>query len=260
MSPRLRVRRFTRDSLVAYGILVGLTGCSHPLTVTNLNQYSVPVKLSSFESAPLGGILPYSGTPDGRYYFNSLIERINQSPLVASVQTEYIMKPNDPQPPDLILSIDPVVQYRSSGWNFLINWPGFIIIAPVWHGYVYHADIDTGLVIHDSSGQVLSDSSVPMAYNIRQADPDRAMWASFPLGWLAFGSISLLSGIYDAFNFDRDIIGDLQGHIDDNYGRFVANQVSPKVQAAADSLREAPAVGAGPADAPAVPTGSSQGP
>jgi hypothetical protein len=39
-----------------------------------------------------------------------------------------------------------------AGWNFLINWPGFVVFLPAWVGYGYHAEVETRLRIEDSEG------------------------------------------------------------------------------------------------------------
>src|SRR3990167_4580450 len=40
---------------------------------------------------------------------------------------------------DFIVKLTTSSTYRGSGWNFLINWPGFLIWTPAWHGYNYGA-------------------------------------------------------------------------------------------------------------------------
>ncbi len=237
-------------SLLA-ALVLGSSACSHPLKVKNLDLYSVPIRLSSFENPPNVGILPYTGQPDGLFYFNTLVERINASPTVNEVHTYYIPKRSAGGfQPDLILSINPKVNYRSSGWNFLINWPGFLIFTPSWNGYVYHADIVTQFVIHDGKSNVLSESQIPISYSIRQAAMNRTIFTG--LTWLEVSALALFGGIYNANVFDRNIIGPLQTHIKDNYGNYISNQFQPKVQAAADAIRTLPHVGAGSPERPGM--------
>ena len=38
---------------------------------------------------------------------------------------------------DFIVKLDIPTEYKGSGWNFLINFPGFLIFTPAWNGYVY---------------------------------------------------------------------------------------------------------------------------
>jgi hypothetical protein len=218
-------------------------------------MYSTPTRLEGGDRRINVAILPFSGSPDETYYFNALLDRIHQSPAVAEVRTDYIAGKGGSFDPDVILSIKPQVSYRSSGWNFLINWPGFLIFTPAWNGYVYHADILTRVAIHDGSGDLISEEQIPISYDIRQAEMDRTIWTG--LTWLEVSALALIGGIYNAFVFDDDILPQLQVHVKDNYSTYVGNAVRPKILAAAEaSAAEAPAapapVAADPAPAPEV--------
>jgi len=213
-------------------------GCSHALTVKNLDAYAAPVQLASGDEKFTIAVLPYSGRPDGMFYFNSLVERIHNSPAVSELRTDYVPTKNGRFEPVLIVSISALVDYRSSGWNFLINWPGFLIFTPAWNGYVYHADILTQVVIHDGEGKVLSEDEIPISYSIRQAEMDRTIFTG--LTWLEVSLLAFGGGIYNANNFDEDIVGALQVHVKDNYVNYVASKVGPKLIAAADAARPAP--------------------
>lgn len=225
--------------LFAASLAVFLTvACSHELTVRNLDLYATPVHLASGDEKFAVAVLPYSGAPDGMFFFNALVERIHNSPAVSELRTDYLPGKGGRFEPVLILSINPQVQYRSSGWNFLINWPGFLIFTPAWNGYVYHADILTQVAIHDGSGKLLSQSEIPISYSIRQAEMDRTIFTG--LTWLEVSLLAFGGGIYNANVFDEDIVGALQVHVKDNYVNYVANQVAPKLIAAAESARPVP--------------------
>lgn len=231
-------RSWTRDLLTTSLAAILLLSCSHELTVLNLDIYAAPVRLASGDEKFTVAVLPYSGRPDGMFYFNALVERIHNSPAVSELRTDYLPGKGGRFEPVLILSIIPQVKYRSSGWNFLINWPGFLIFTPAWNGYVYHADILTQVVIHDRTGRPLSESEIPISYSIRQAEMDRTIFTG--LTWLEVSLLAFGGGIYNAFTFDDDIIGGLQVHVKDNYVNFVSNQVGPKLISAAEAARPVP--------------------
>jgi hypothetical protein len=214
-----------------------LSGCSHELAVKNLDLYSAPTRLEGSEEPINVAILPFAGGPDETYYFNALLDRIHQSPAVKEVRTDYIPGKDDAFRPDVILAIKPSVQYRSSGWNFLINWPGFLIFTPAWNGYVYHADIMTHVAIHDANGQPVSEESIPISYSIRQAEMDRTIWTG--LTWLEFSVLALVGGVYNAFVFDEDIVPQLQTQVRENYATYVGNAVRPKIISAAEASHRA---------------------
>jgi hypothetical protein len=224
-------------------LLLPLAGaCTHALVVKNLDLYSASTHLEGGDRRINLAILPFSGSPDETYYFNALLDRIHQSPAVAEVRTDYIAGKGGSFKPDVILSIQPQVTYRSSGWNFLINWPGFLIFTPAWNGYVYHADILTRVAIHDGAGNLVSDEQIPISYSIREAQMDRTIWTG--LTWLEVSVLAFVGGIYNAFVFDDDIIPQLQVHVKDNYSTYVGNAVRPKILAAAEA--SAPAQAAPP--------------
>ena len=235
-----------------------VVGCTHELAVKNLDMYSTPTRLEGGDRRINLAVLPFSGSPDETYYFNALLDRIHQSPAVAEVRTDYIAGKGGSFKPDVIMSIKPQVSYRSSGWNFLINWPGFLIFTPAWNGYVYHADILTRVAIHDGAGNLVSEEQIPISYSIRQAEMDRTIWTG--LTWLEVSVLALVGGIYNAFVFDDDILPQLQVHVKDNYSTYVGNAVRPKILAAAEaSSAEAPAASEAPEQgAPVLPETAGQ--
>lgn len=208
-------------------------GCTHELAVKNLDTYSTPTRLEGSDRRINVAILPFSGGPDETYYFNALLDRIHQSPAVEEVRTDYVIGQSGSFQPDVVLSIDPQVSYRSSGWNFLINWPGFLIFTPAWNGYVYHADILTKVGIHDRNGQPIFEDTIPISYDIRQAEMDRTIWTG--LTWLEWSVLALVGGVYNAFVFDDDIVPQLQVHVKDNYSTYVGNKVRPKILTVAEA-------------------------
>lgn len=138
--------------------------------------------------------------------------------------------------PDLILSIDTHCEYRSSGWNFLINFPGFLVFAPAWNGYVYRADIATDVTIQDVDGDVLEHAHVLVSYNIREGDADRVVLAH--VSWLEVGVLAFVGGIYNARTFDRDLIPELQLRVRSNYANYVMHQIEPQLRAATAAVME----------------------
>ncbi len=217
-------------------------GCSHALQVKNREMYTVALKLGSADTTkPVVAILPFSGSADSLFYFNALVERLSMDPAIGEVRTDYMahLAKDAMKKPDLILSVQPNVEYRSSGWNFVINWPGFLIFTPAWNGYVYHADIMTSVVIHDPDGNALDQMSIPVSYNLRHADFDRTVFTG--LTWLEVSALALIGGIYNANAFDRDVIAPLQLQVKDNYSNYVLAQVQGRVRSIAKSIDSAEA-------------------
>lgn len=226
------LRDLTRLGVLALGLGLA-TGCTHALQVKNLADYQEPIRLGREQRPPRIGIEPYTGPHEAFFFFNALVERLGTSPDVEDLKTDYVAGKHDSFLPDVVLSIDHRLAYRSSGWNFFVDWPGFVALMPAWVGYGYHAEIETRIRIRDGRGQLVTEESIPMAYRMRHADMDRTVWAGlgfFPGLWSvsAFGG-----GIYAALEFDEDAIGGFQASVRDNYSSYVANRVLDRLAALA---------------------------
>lgn len=231
-----------KERLLAILLLAPMaSACSHALAIKNLDVYATPVRMSSSDHTPKVAVLPFKGQHDSLFYFNSIVQSLSADPGIGELTTDYVTKRNAPPSsrPDLILSISPHVEYRSSGWNFLINWPGFLIFTPAWNGYVYHADVMTRIAIHAGNGDLIAEAAVPVTYSIRHAEMDRTIFTGISwTGW-DLTLLSLGGGIYNAFVFDRDLIGKFQVQSKDNYATFVTNQIRPKIRSAMEAVASA---------------------
>jgi hypothetical protein len=197
--------------------------CSHPLEVKNFHTYSRPAQYVKLEPPPKVAVLPFSGTPDSAFYFNTLLDRLNRNPSIDEIRTDWARPRGTRFEPDLVLSINPNVLYRSSGWNFVKNFPGFLVWAPAAAGYTYRADIVTDVVFYDAEGNELARKQIPISYDIRQAEFDRTAIAE--ISWFEVGLFALIGGIYNANTFDRDIIVPLQLQVKDNYANYVQTEL-----------------------------------
>lgn len=208
--------------LVLFLISMSFTvGCSHSLQVRNLDSFIVPFSFGESEKKVNLGIMPFTGKPDGLWFFNAIVESLNSRKDIDKLQTNYGAKGKFN--PDYILSIEPQAKYKSSAWNFIINFPGFIIFTPAWNGYVYSVDIKTTVTVYDGEEKKIKSFEIKTPYSIRHAEFDRTSFAE--LGYFLFGVPSFLGGIYNAFAFDDDIKGDLQFKIKENYRSYVVEQI-----------------------------------
>lgn len=240
--------------LLLLGFTSLLTACSHELQVKNLQMYAASTHLGTTEPKPFVAVVPFDGTPDEVFYHNALVERLAQDRSISKLQTDYVPhgRSGDADP-DLVVSIELTTIYRSSGWNFLINWPGFLIFTPAWNGYVYYADITTEVNVDDLDGKIVSRSSTPISYSIRQAEMDRTIFTG--LTWFEVSALAFGGGIYNANTFDRDIIGSLEVHVKDNYTNYVYGKMAPQIAEAASRVMTVPAATT-PAEPLATPPNS----
>ncbi len=113
-------------ALVACGVF---TGCTHKLQVKNLNSYQT-LTLNSLEKRLRVGIIP--STSD--IHAQKLIKGVGWAlgKLSADVLLPYSV--GSSKKVDVIANVSVRPEYKGSGWNFLINFPGFLIFTPAWHG------------------------------------------------------------------------------------------------------------------------------
>ena len=219
-----------RSAIAVGAFCLASLGCSHELQIKNLNTYNTPLHLGTVESTPAIAIVPFAGTEDDLFFFNDIVERLSQDPGIGDVRTDYIARlaRRGGFEPDLIVDVKTKVDYRSSGWNFLINWPGFLIFTPAWNGYVYHADVRTTFVFLDANGSALDQLDVPMSFSIRHADMDRTIFTG--LTWLEVSLLAFGGGIYNANSFDRDVIPPFHTQVKDTYANYVLAQAQQRVR------------------------------
>ena len=228
----------TRVRAIALALGLGLgTGCTHALQVQNLADYQEPIRLERPLHPPRIAIEPYTGPNEAFFFFNALVERLGTSMAVDEVRTDYVVAKDDSFLPDVVLSIDHRLDYSASGWNFLVDFPGYIAFMPAWIGYGYHADIETRVAIHDAQGALVAEETIPVAYRLRHADMDRTVWAGF--GWIAplYPVTAIGGGVYAALEFDDDVIGGFQAATRENYASWVANRLLEQIAARAPAVQ-----------------------
>jgi hypothetical protein len=156
--------------------------------------------------------------------------------------------PESRQHPDVVANIKVTSDYAGSGWNFLINWPGFLIFTPAWNGYVYKANYQVDVALAKGADNAPIDSwQMPIHLNLRQAEIDRT-WTE--VGWLEWGVIPLIGGmVFTAY--DKDVTDPLIQKIEVPIGNYVAQEIVNRINTC-DSLFVPPKPAATPAVSPVV--------
>lgn len=231
-------------------------GCSHQLQIKNFGAYAVPMRLIRINPPARVAIRPFAGTADDLFYFNALVERLQRDSGAYEVRTDWSGSASDFSP-ELVLSFDPKVAYRSSWVNIPINFPGFLLWIPAANGYVYKVDLNTDVGVYAPDGTELQKLTVPMQYNLRHSEFDRTSLAE--ISWFEVGIISLTSGIYGSLNFDPDLVQPFQQNVRENYASYVLNRVHPALLKVA-SNRPAPETGEPMPAVSAAPTRPEPGP
>lgn len=190
----------------------------HTLEVTNLARYQEPIRLEGQRRAPRVAVRPYTGPREAFFFFNALVARLAYSPAIEELRTDYVE--GDAFLPDVVLTLDHRIDYRSSSSNFLINFPGALLLTPGWHGYVYEAEIETSAQIHDATGALVSEEVTAQTYELRHADLDRTIFT---------GLLVFVGGIYDSLVFDEDLIGSFQAQVSENYSVYAGNRLLDQI-------------------------------
>jgi len=195
-------------------------GCNHALRVTNLGDYAVAARPASDAETLDVRLTPFSGTAEARFWFDAIVERLRQDPGIGELRSADEAADFEA---DRILAITPSVRHHSSGWNFWINWPGFLIFFPASHGYMYRVDVMTGIAIYDAAGRPREQIDLPVSYRLRHADMDRATFAN--MGWLFMSFTAFVGGIWNVRVFDDRLIEPTHEIVRDNYADFVSAEI-----------------------------------
>jgi len=202
------------------------SACSHTFTVKNLNTYRT-LGLGYAEGPVRIGLTTDTTQPVKSEYVRSICRALQNYGCASRVLFPYNLSLHRSDPKaDIIVNISPSINYSGSGWNFLINFPGFLIFTPAWNGYVYHADMDFRITLSDGRTNKLIDNFVvPIKYNLRHAATNRT-WTG--VGWLEVGNIPFIGGL--AFiRYDDNVTELLLQKVKDDVGNYVAEKIASKV-------------------------------
>lgn len=172
------------------GIIIAsfISGCTHQLDIKNLNTYRSTSLISLPEQARVG-IVADSYDMEGRRLVKEIAESLQKYNIWTT--TSAIL---NKESLDYIATVTVDSNYKGSGWNFLINWPGFLIFTPAWHGYNYTIEHHVSVLITDAkSGAQICSVITPIDLDIRHAAINRT-WTG--VGWLEFGIIPLVGGFF----------------------------------------------------------------
>ena len=135
----------------------------------------------------------------------------------------YPYEPSGDKPADWVAKIGIKAEYKGSGVNFWINFPGFLVWAPAWNGYVYKAnyDVHVDLVKGSDLNSALKILDLPIKLDIRQADIGRT-WTE--ISRLEYGVIALVSG-FVFLRYDTDVTPPLLRAIELPIGEYDAKQI-----------------------------------
>ena len=245
------VDRFIRVVCVAAAAWV--SGCSHTLTVKNLDCYQA-VTANSLKRPLRVGV---STIGQGNQNLMAGIAR-HLGQYQATVV--YPCAAND-RGVDVVASVAVRSKYEGSGWNFLVNFPGFLVWAPAWNGYVYEVSHTIDVQLNRGlDGEKIDTFTIPVVLDVRHAAIDRT-WTE--VSWFEFGVIAFVGGIV-FIQYDDDLTPLLDDEIGSPVGAFVAQEIVNRINQSgrfgalsAAAVAPSPALAPAPAAAPAAFTVNS---
>lgn len=209
--------------LMCVGILS--SGCSHQLQVKNLSAYRPEYIGNIPENLNVGIVSSIDGSEEQRLLI-SCINSLKSNGL--GVVYPYNISSNSKNEVDYILKISSTSRHDGSGTNFWINWPGFLIWTPAWHGYnyqvVYIFDID---IIDSATKKSFPHLSIPVDLDIRHAAMNRT-WTE--ISWLEWGAIALIGGIIFT-KYDPTVTPLLLDYSENKIGDYVGSKITNAIGA-----------------------------
>ncbi len=195
-----------------------ISGCSHQLTITNPDEYYAQTPYIN-NPVTIGIISPQ--TQDGERLVGEIVDNLRSIGNM-KVISPYTMNANNPV--DYVLDFNIQTDYRGDMTNFLISFPGFILLAPTWNGYFYSANMNTKVTITDfNTGEPLLTKAYETKYQCKQSEFDRT-WMQGVDWFLTYGLASFIGGIV-VTGYDDDITSDFVKGYSQPYGSYIARKV-----------------------------------
>lgn len=202
-----------------------VSGCSHQLQVKNLHLYQAESVDSPAVNSRVGITGNISSLEDNRMV-HAIADSLKKNGF--RVVQPYYANQNS-EPVDYVINVSTLSEYKGSGWNFLINFPGFLIFTPAWHGYNYKADFDYNVdITKTQNNEKLPRLSVPVHMDIRHAAMNRT-WTE--ISWVEFGAIALIGGIV-FIRYDNNVTPLLIDKTEYKIGDYVAGKITKAIIAA----------------------------
>lgn len=206
-----------RIALTFSALAALLSGCTHPMTVTNLNNYHNKTIVQLDERLRIG-VRANAADLNGHRFIHAVgrdLLKYNAQSTTAVDDTDYI---------DVIANISLVSQQRGSGWNFWCDFPGFLIWFPAWHGYNYHYMYDIDVTLNDArTGKLINSMYIPVRLDIKHANIDRT-WVD-GVAWPTLGATALFGGLHN-MTYDETVTPIVAQEVDPVLSDYVAQQIA----------------------------------
>lgn len=216
------------STLFAVVVLLS-SGCSHQLDVKNLSSYR-NIQITPLPKPLTVGVVPDAEDIDSMRLVKSVVTNLGKYSIVSV----FPFSATGTSMVDVVANITIRPEYKGSGLNFLINWPGFLIFMPAINGYIYEANYDVEVMLTEAAGDSKIDTwSIPIRLNLRHADMNRT-WTE--VGWLEVSVIPLIGGIFFT-QYDHSVTPILVDKIESPIGDYIASEIVARINQAEPIVR-----------------------
>ena len=126
--------------LILFSALIMFSGCKHQLGVRNIDDYTIYRNTPLKKNLSIGLV-----TESDDVYCQIIANGIADSLGKYSTDVMMLNDSSELKKVDVLAEVLITPEYKGSGWNFWINFPGFIVFAPAWNGYVYKVNYNVGI-------------------------------------------------------------------------------------------------------------------
>jgi len=201
--------------------MVLMGGCAHPLAIKNLDSYRA-YGASSLDKPLKIGIATDANESEQRRLLDGVATALGSY----SAQVVMPYAPNSQKEVDVIASIDIQAEHKGSGWNFLINWPGFLVWAPAWHGYIYEVKYTINCTLtKGGSKETIDQFRIPIALDVRHAAINRT-WTE--ISWLEVSAIAFVGGLI-FINYDESVTPLVSEKVENPLGKYIAQEIVKRI-------------------------------
>jgi hypothetical protein len=219
----MRLKLFIKKTLLFFVLLFLLvtSSCSHNLEIINLGTYKNK-NLNMLDKNVTIGIIPSTNSP----YVNKLFKGIATELEKYSADVRLPYSVENSMPIDVKANIDIRLDVKGSSRNFWINWPGFIIFTPLWHGYKYRNKYNIDVLLSRAADNQKIDSfSVPVNLEIRHSDSNRT-WIE--VSFLDWSITAFISG-FVFIQYDKNVTELVVDEIQMPIGNYIAQKIVSRI-------------------------------
>jgi len=198
-----------------------LSGCTHALEVKNRNDFVIDMP-TTLKTPVATGVATTNSLANGKLLVDATVEALRN-------RNSRVIYPyrDDLGTVDLLIQIAVTSHHEGSGSNFWINWPGFLIWTPAWHGYVYKPHYNVKVLLVDpGSGETRDTFDIPIDLDVRHASYNRT-WTE--ISWLEVSLIALVGGVVFT-SYDDNVTPLVEREMRQELGVYLAEKILQRIK------------------------------